>query len=204
MRDDPYVIGLVARATAGDQGAWNEIVERYTALVWGICRRYGLDRQDSDDVRQAIWLALVENIRTLREPAALAGWIATTAQNACRHVLREARRHDHAELPPADQMPPYLDAVTMEEMIVAAERVAGLCAAYAELRRPYRELLAMLMCDPPRSYADISAALGLAVGSIGSMRARCLEELRRSPHIAAIAEGGAPGPARDRRGDRDE
>jgi hypothetical protein len=44
------------------------------------------------------------------------------------------------------------------------------------------------MCDPPCSYADISATLDMAVGSIGSMRARCLSELRRSRHIAAIAE----------------
>jgi RNA polymerase sigma factor (sigma-70 family) len=204
MRDDPHLIALVARAADGDQGAWNEIVGRYDLLIWGICRRYGLGRDDGNDVGQAVWMALVENIRTIREPAALAGWIATTAQNACRHVLREARRHDHAELPPEDQMPPYLDAATIEDMIVATERVAGLCAAFDELPSRCRGLLAMLMCDPPRSYADISAAFGIAVGSIGSMRARCLDKLRLSPHIADIAERGTPGPTRDRRGDRDE
>ncbi len=44
----------------------------------------------------------------------------------------------------------------------------------------------MLIGDPPRNYADISATLGIAVGSIGPTRARCLDRLRRSPHLTAF------------------
>jgi DNA-directed RNA polymerase specialized sigma24 family protein len=78
MRDDPMVIALVDRASAGDQEAWNEIVERYAPLVWSICLRYRLDRPDIDEVGQSVWLLLVEKIGTLRDPAALPGWLATT------------------------------------------------------------------------------------------------------------------------------
>ena len=70
MRDDPSVIALVMRVCDGDQEAWNEIVERYSPLVWSICARYQLSRPDTDDVGQGVWLMLVENIRNLRQPAA--------------------------------------------------------------------------------------------------------------------------------------
>ena len=188
MRDDPLVIDMVNRAATGDQSAWNRIVERYSPLVWSICVRYRLDRQDSDDVGQSVWLLLVERIGMLREPAALPGWLATTTQRECLRVLRTSRRHDHAELPD-EQLSPDLDAVVVEEELLAAERDAAVRAAFAELPRSCRELLAMLTGDQPHSYEDISATLGMRVGSIGPMRARCLDRLRQSPHIAAIADG---------------
>jgi len=201
MRDDPLVIAMVNRAAAGDQGAWNQLIERYSPLVWSICLRYRLDRQDSDDVGQSVWLLLVERIGMLREPAALPGWLATTTQRECLRVLRTSRRHDHAELPD-DQLPSDLDAAMVEEEILAAERDAAVRAAFAELPRSCRELLAMLVADQPHSYEDISATLGMRVGSIGPMRARCLDRLRQSPHIAAIADGARDKQARGERGDR--
>jgi RNA polymerase sigma factor (sigma-70 family) len=186
MRDDPSVISLVARVSDGDQGAWNELIERYSPLVWSICLRYRLTRDDTDDVGQSVWLLLIEQIGSLREPAALPGWLATTVKRECLRILRAAGRHDHAGLPPEDQMPPDPDATMIEQEVIAAERNAALRAAFAELPRRCHELLSMLVSDPPFAYADVSATLGMAVGSIGPMRARCLDRLRRSPHLAAL------------------
>jgi RNA polymerase sigma factor (sigma-70 family) len=203
MRDDPYVITLVARATDGDQTAWDEIVERYAPLVWRIGIRYRLSAEDIADVGQKVWLLLVEKIGSLREPAALPGWLAKTTQHECLHVLGEARRHDHAELPPEDQMPTDSDTSMIEEEILLAERNAALRAALAELPHPCRELLSMMICDPPCKYEDISATLGMKIGSIGPLRARCLERIRRSPHLASIigTVPGKPSAARGERGD---
>jgi DNA-directed RNA polymerase specialized sigma24 family protein len=80
MRDDPSVISLVARVSDGDQGAWNELIERYSPLVWSICMRYRLNRDDTDDVGQSVRLLLIEQIGSLREPAALPGWQADDCQ----------------------------------------------------------------------------------------------------------------------------
>jgi winged helix-turn-helix DNA-binding protein len=52
-------------------------------------------------------------------------------------------------------------------------------------------LLALLIQDPPLSYAEISARLGIPVGTIGPTRRRCLDKLRRSPVIAALINPGA-------------
>jgi len=104
----------------------------------------------------------------------------------CLRILRAARRHEHAGLPPEDQMPSDLAATMIEEEVIAAERDAALRAAFAELPRTCHELLSMLMSDPPPAYTDVSATLGMAVGSIGPMRARCLDRLRRSQHLVAV------------------
>jgi RNA polymerase sigma factor (sigma-70 family) len=191
MRNDSSVIALVARVGDGDQEAWDEIVERYSPLVWNICVHYQLNRHDIDDVGQSVWLLLVENIGSLREAAALPGWLATTTRRECLRILRAGRRHEHAELPPEDQMPPDPAATAIDEEVIVAERDVALRAAFAELPPRCYRLLSMLVSDPPPPYADISAMLGIPVGSIGPTRARCLERLRRSPHLAGILDGGA-------------
>jgi len=188
MRDDPQVIALVRRAADGDQAAWNDLVERYAALVWSICLRYRLDRQDIDDVGQSVWLLLVEKIGTLRDPAALPGWLATTTHRECLRVLRLARSHDRTDMPSADDLPADPSEATIEQDILTAERDAAVRAAFSELPRGCRELLAMLVSDPPCAYAEVSATLGIAVGSIGPKRARCLARMRRSPHLMAIID----------------
>ena len=184
MRDDPSVIALVRRVCGGDQEAWNEIIERYSPLVWSICVRYQLSRADTDDVGQGVWLMLVENIGNLREPAALPGWLATTTRNECLRVLRTGRRYDPDGLPAEDLMPPDSGSMTIEEDLIEAELNVALRAAFAELQPACHELLSLLISDPPPSYADVGAALGKPVGSIGPTRARCLERLRQSPHLA--------------------
>jgi RNA polymerase sigma factor (sigma-70 family) len=186
MRDDPSVIALVMRVCDGDQEAWNEIVERYSPLVWSICARYQLSRPDTDDVGQGVWLMLVENIRNLRQPAALPGWLATTTRNECLRILRTARKYDPDGLPADDLMPRDVDERAIEEDLIEAELNVALRAAFADLGEACHKLLSLLIQDPPPSYADVSCALGMPVGSIGPTRARCLAQLRRSPHMVAF------------------
>lgn len=188
MRDDPLIIALVRRAAAGEQDAWDEIIERYASLVWSICIRYQLSRHDIDDVGQNVWLLLVEHIGRVRDPAALPGWLVTTTHRECIRVVRAARRRDGPAIPQGDGLGADPHAKAIDDDILAAEQNAAVRSAFAELPQPCRELLAMLISDPPYSYAQISAALNIAVGSIGSKRGRCLKRMRQSSHLAAIID----------------
>ena len=200
MRDDSPVSALVARARAGDQAAWNELVERYAPLVWSICNRYRLCRQDIDDIGQTVWLLLVEQLGNIRQPAALPGWLATTTRRECLRVLRAASRYDSFGSSVDSQELPDQAAPMIEQEVIEAELHAALRTALADLPARCRQLLSMLLSDPPHSYAEISAALPIAIGSIGPQRARCLEKLRRSPALAALSdlavEGGEVSGAR--------
>ncbi len=188
MRDDPSVVALVARAAGSDQAAWDELVDRYAPLVWSICVRFELSSQDIEDVGQNVWLRLVEQLGNLREPAALPGWLATTTRRECLRVVKASRRVDIPGDELTERLSPQTDAAAIEQEIITAERNALLRAALAELPPRCRRLLSMLITDPPCSYAEISAVLGIRVGSIGPERGRCLERLRRSEFLAGLRD----------------
>jgi RNA polymerase sigma factor (sigma-70 family) len=196
VRDDPSVIDLVARAAASDERAWNELVDRYAPLVWSICVRYQLTGADIEDVGQTVWLGLVEQLgsQKLREPAALPGWLATTTQRECLRVVRARGKYevfgtdpDDGDLPRASDAP-LMDATSIEEEILLAERNALLRAALAALPEAEQRLIGLLLRDPPLSYAEIGGILGMSQGSIGPTRQRCLQKLSRSPLLAGLSD----------------
>src|SRR4051812_28010235 len=82
----------VEAAKDGDQGAWNQLVERYIPLVMSVTRRYGLRSHDAADVNQTLWLRLVEHLADIREPHALPGWIVTTASRESLRLLKSRKR----------------------------------------------------------------------------------------------------------------
>jgi len=183
------VVDLDTRAGAGDEGAWNEIVERYIPLVWKICVRYQLSAADIEDVGGTVWLGLFEQLGKLREPAALPGWLATTTQRECLRVLKQSRRYELFGGDPGDGvLAAEAGKAMIEEEILLAERNAKLRAALAELAEDDRRLLTLLLSDPPLPYARISEILGMPQGSIGPTRARCLARLRRSPYLRGLTD----------------
>jgi RNA polymerase sigma factor (sigma-70 family) len=196
MRDDPVVINLVARARDGDQRAWNEIVDRYAPLVWSICNRYKLSRQDIDDISQTVWLLLVEQLGNLRQPAALPGWLATTTQRECFRVLRAACRYDYSGPPGESQMSGDPPPLMIEQEIIAAELNAALRAAFALLPARCRHLLSMLITDPRPFLCGDQRFLPVPIGSISPQRARCLDRLRRSPFLNVLSDRDVPDSAR--------
>jgi RNA polymerase sigma factor (sigma-70 family) len=186
MRDDRSVILLVTRAQAGDQQAWNALVERYAPLVWSICRRYQLGGADASDAGQNVWLALVDQLGHLRDPAALPGWLATTTRRECTRVQRARDAHAAAPVPDTDNIPGQ--QTDLAEHLLTAERHAALREAVTGLPPRCRRLIALLIEDPPVPYATISAQLGIPIGSIGPTRRRCLDLLRHHPAITALAD----------------
>ena len=183
--------GLVADARNGDKHAWNQIVDRCAPLIWSICRQYGLSRPEAEDVGQSVWLRLVERLGTLRDPEALPGWLATTTRHECSHVLGAAFRRVISGYSPDPDTMPDEQAGWAERDVLLAERNAMLWEAFATLSPRCQRLLMMLIADPPVPYTEISAELGIAVGSIGRYRSRCLQALRNYPPLVALIRGDA-------------
>ena len=185
---EAVVTDLVSRARNGDKQAWDTLVGRYAPLIWSICRKHELRRADAEDVGQSVWLHLVDHLDQVRDPAALPGWLATTARRECTRVVRG--RHDAGPVPSAENTSDE-QVATAEEELLAAERHAALRGALMGLPPFCQQLIALLIEDPPVPYAEISARLGIPVGSIGPSRRRCLDKLRRDPAIAALISAEA-------------
>lgn len=184
---------LVAAAREGDHHAWDSIVGRFLPLVNAIIGLHRLAGADRDDVSQTVWLRLVEHLDQLREPAALPGWIRTTTRHECLRILA-ARGRTRPVDPQEGHGLDVVEPAVVDDGLLAAERRQALREALAELPAGRRELLLLLLTDPPLGYAEISARLGIPVGSIGPTRARALEQLRATQALRGLALDPAGGP----------
>ena len=190
--DDPLVIHLVTGARGGDKRAWDALIERYAPLIWSICRKYRLGRDDAEDVGQNVWMRLVDQLDKIRNPAALAGWLATTTRRECGRLVRAAHAPGTVVCEFDPEIIPDERAGAVEQELLAAERHAALREAFTCLPPEGQRLISMLVADPPVAYAEISARLGIPIGSIGPTRSRYLDRMRRHPAVAALinAESG--------------
>ncbi len=168
---------LVARAGGGDQRAWDEIVERFSALLWSVARSYRLEPNVAGDVVQGTWLRLVESLDRIHEPEALPGWLLTTCRREAIRVIRAKGKEvlaydsDEGNDEPDDSPPP-------DTALLTDERDAALWAAFRRLGERCQRLLRVLMAPECPPYAVVAVELGMPVGSIGPTRMRCLTRLR--------------------------
>ncbi len=175
--EDAESCALVRAAAGGDSRAWNTLVARYVALLWSIAFRHGLNESDAADVVQNTWLRLFEHIDDLREPARVGAWLATTAQRESLRIVAQRQRtvpsDDEATFDGADRLQAPLD-----EALLARELAAEAVAALDELPPTWRALVVALTQDPPLTYEEIVADLGVPIGSIGPTRGRSVRRLR--------------------------
>ncbi|QGK71696.1 sigma-70 family RNA polymerase sigma factor [Allosaccharopolyspora coralli] len=168
---------LLQRAARGDARAWREVVDVHRPLVWSVARAYGLSRSDAEDVEQVTWLLLAENVRRLREPAALTGWLVTTARREAIRLGKARRRESPTGIDGAATDVP--DAVNgPEQQVLRSWTASRVGHAFAELSGRCQQLLRIVACAPEMSYAQVGEALGMARGTVGPKRARCLAQLR--------------------------
>jgi RNA polymerase sigma factor (sigma-70 family) len=175
----------VTAAAGGDTAAWQELVRRFSGLVWSITRAYRLSLADAADVSQTTWLRLAEHIGKINNPERVGAWLATTARRECLQSLKMTAR----TVPTEDMTwfedktargnPTEGEALRAEAEREDAQRVLALRQAFGRLPQRCSELLRVLMATPPPSYADVASALDVPVGSIGPTRARCLQRLRQ-------------------------
>ncbi len=179
----------VHNAAHGDPHAWNELVDRFTGLLWWIARGYGLSTADAADAIQTAWAKLVERLDTLHDPDHVGAWLATTTRRECLKTLRAGARTHPA---PDDDLDGADPAAPPDAVVADRERDALVWAAIETLPVRRRHLMRALMSDSPPSYDELSAQLDIPVGSIGPTRARCLQQLRAELEAAGLSPAQDP------------
>jgi len=174
---DPSAAELVAAAAQGDKPAWDELVHRYSGLVWSVARAHRLAPADAADVSQTVWMRLVEHLDRIRDPNHVGGWLATTTRHECLRVLRRSGREVPDDLVAVEQ--PVDPRESPEWIVLSRESRRLVWIALARLSQRCQMLLRALSSSPDSSYAEISAALDIPIGSIGPTRMRCLDHLRK-------------------------
>jgi RNA polymerase sigma factor (sigma-70 family) len=174
---------LIDHCLRGDAPAWEELVRRYTRLVWSVPRKYGLAESDCEDVHQAVFATLVRHLTDVRDRERLSAWLITTATRECWRLRRRERARRTVASAAMEEIPlPETDPVE--------ERAQLVREGLGRLNDRCRELLTELFTTGPKEphYPTIAERLGMPTGSIGPTRARCLAKLE-----AILRSLGVPG-----------
>jgi RNA polymerase sigma factor (sigma-70 family) len=172
---------IVSAARGGDNLAWVELVDRFGRMLHNVARSYGLASHDVDDAVQATWIKLYEHIDRLRDPSAIAGWLATT----CGASRCGCCRRTSASTSPT--IPSSATSAGPEALLLKSERRVVLTRALATLPERQRELMTLIVADGAGSYEQISVTLDMPLGSIGPIRARGLQRLQRHHELREFA-----------------
>ncbi len=166
---------LVRQCLNGDQDAWNKLVDRYKGLIYSVPVKYKLGPEDAADIFQSVCVELFTNLRRLRNIKSLRSWLVTVALHKCFHWKKQQRRQEKFDAMEVQEAmavaPDVLKEIRREQAVRdAIERLPPRCA----------ELIRMLFFEqPPLPYSEIAKRMGLATGSIGFVRGRCLHRLQK-------------------------
>jgi RNA polymerase sigma-70 factor, ECF subfamily len=115
---------LIARARAGDEGAFAELVMLPGARVYGALRRFGLDETEADEVAQEVFLRAWRGLARFEERAQFSTWLYRIALNEAyrrrsRRTLPRAaadpdREDPIAALPEAPELGPEAQTLSRE------------------------------------------------------------------------------------------
>jgi RNA polymerase sigma factor (sigma-70 family) len=174
--DDPR---LVKECLAGNEEAWSLLIDKYKALIYSIPVKYSLPPQEAADVFQSTCMELLTRLPELREPRALPKWLMQVAHHQCFRLKRQQQRLVSRDAEP-DLPDPGTPAIA-ENLVQQTQEEQLLREAMGNLTPQCRRLVELLFFEiPPRPYTEVAAELGLALGSIGFTRQKCIERLRRS------------------------
>jgi RNA polymerase sigma factor (sigma-70 family) len=173
---------LISGCLKGDQEAWSALIDKYKNLIYSIPMKLGM-HQDAADIFQSVCVDLLSELPRLREHRALPKWLMQTCYHKCLRYQRGAERMVELDLEGSGG-DAVLSASTAEElpdhMLVQLGQEQILRDAISELPEKCERMVRLLFFEiPPRPYGDIAEELGMATGSIGAIRGRCLVYLRK-------------------------
>jgi RNA polymerase sigma factor (sigma-70 family) len=161
---------LVSRCRAGDQQAWNELVERFSRYVYAIAiQAFRLSDADAEDVFQEVFARAYQHLGKLRDDSAVRPWLAQLTRRLCIDRLRANSR----ERPVSDD-----ELISgSEETLALLDEALTVHEALAAAPEHCREILDRFFARD-ESYKTIGEALDLPAGTIASRISRCLRRLR--------------------------
>lgn len=185
LYDDLSDAQLAAECLAGRQAAWSTLVRRYQRLVYTVPRRAGLSEAEAADVFQTCFERLHRHLGGMDDTSRLRAWLVTTAKRESLRLLEQAQRLP-AALPAGDEgadddpLAQIADTSPLQdELLSDLQQQHRVRQAVERLDARSQQLVELLFLqDEPLPYAEVARRLGLAEGSIGALRGRCLARLR--------------------------
>jgi len=169
---------LVSECLNGNEEAWNALIDKYKRLIYSIPVKYGFSPDEATDIFQAVCLELLTELPKLRKAEALPKWIIQITSHKCFHTKKDKLRTETAD--PEDPAFEQSVPARAESVLREAEDEQRLRDVLSALPDRCQEMLRMLFFEePPLPYDQVARRLGIATGSIGFIRQRCLDRARK-------------------------
>jgi RNA polymerase sigma factor (sigma-70 family) len=170
---------LISACLAGRQDAWCALVDRYARLIYSVPIKNGFSQDDAADVFQQVCLKLLESLPRLRQPESLPSWLIRVTTHVCVRAAGQRRTVQFADVERKYGDVP--DGARLADAVIRdVEREQMIRQALLDMKPRCRELIRMLFLQTPAApYEEVAKSMGLAKGSIGFIRMRCLSNLRR-------------------------
>lgn len=171
---------LIALCLKGDQQAWADLVDKYKNLIYSIPIKLGM-HDDAADVFQSVCVDLLSDLPRLRQPKALPKWLIQVCYHKCLDYRTRAKKQVQLEDENLDNLPADQSSSSLpEEVMAQLQREQTIRAVMSSLSPRCERMVRMLFFEtPPRPYEVIAKELGIATGSIGFIRGRCLSRLKK-------------------------
>ncbi len=151
---------LALAASEGDGAAFGEIVRRYQAQVFRLCRRY-VGASDAEDIAQEAFVKAFLNVKRFDASRPLAPWLLTIARRLCIDRLRQRKARPVS----ADDTPELPTRPTAEVDAAAKQTMTLLSSALKELPEGQREALVLFHLEE-LAYKDIADILDVPLGTV--------------------------------------
>ena len=170
---------LVKACLKGDAEAWSSLIDKYKNLIYSIPIKLGM-YQDAADIFQSVCVDLLAELPNLRDYRALPKWLIQTCYHKCLHCRRIEGRHVELEAEDVEKPRGNTETALADHMLVQLEQEQMVRDVISEMPERCERMIRMLFFEtPPRPYDDVAKELGLATGSIGFIRGRCLAQLKK-------------------------
>jgi RNA polymerase sigma factor (sigma-70 family) len=165
---------MLADLAAGDDATWQSTVRRYERLLRSSARAVLRSDADVDEAVQRTWVLLLKNAARIQDPAALPGWLATTARREALAIVRAQQR-----TVPTDDVADHIapEDGDMAGGLMRLELRTALLRAVETLPETQRQVVSAMLRGE-QSYDSLSQELAMPRGSLGPLRGRAIRSLR--------------------------
>jgi RNA polymerase sigma-70 factor (ECF subfamily) len=152
---------LVVRCQAGDEAAFEELVERYAPKLRYFLRKLLSSAEAADDCLQDVWLEVFRGLARLADPQAFRAWVYRIARDRAFGLLRKGRRQEQplGEIDVPDE--------AADESEFSPEDAARIHAALDRLPAEQREVLVLRFLEE-MSYDEIARVTSQPLGTVRS------------------------------------
>lgn len=171
---------LLERCRQGDDLAWEALVRRYQARVFGVALHYLRDRDEARDAAQDAFIKVYRSLETLEEGQAFVPWLLRLARNCAIDRLRRLRVRTPPAAAPAEEAAEVADAApSLEEALLGDARRALVYRALGTLSEENREVI-LLKDIQELKLEEVAGLLALPLGTVKSRTHRARLELARA------------------------